>query len=384
MQPPRHPPIRTGIAGVNAARKSASSASAVNSARYRSLRPWQAGGVSVRRAVLAGASGFLGPPLADDLASRGYEVVRVGRRGPDVRWQDRSKLEAAVDGADLVLNLAGRSVGCRYTDAHRNEIYRSRIDTTTALHEAVSRAGRPPRLWLNASTATIYRHATDRPQSEAGGEIGQGFSVDVARGWERAFLTGALPHTRRVALRMAIVLGDGPALHKLATAARLGLGGPQLDGWWFPHRRYRGIGPDPTGPVVWHGHDTRGRLDAAGDQKFSWIHLEDLVAAVRFLDEHDEIAGPVNLAAPHPSTNRELMAALRAAVGARVGVPAPRWLLELGMVALRQESELVLKSRWVVPGTLLEAGFGFTWPDLAPAVQDLLASPGRSTNRRAA
>ena len=230
-------------------------------------------------------------------------------------------------------------------------------------------------LWLNASTATIYRHATDRPQSEDDGEIGEGFSVDVARNWERVFFAGDLPQTRRVALRMAIVLGDGPALRKLTTAARLGMGGPQQDGWWFPHRRYRGIGPDPSGPVVWHRHDTRH-----GDQKFSWIHVDDLLRAVTFLDAHDQLSGPVNLAAPGTSTNRELMAALRVAVRAPFGLPAPRWLLEPGMLVLRQESELVLKSRWVVPTRLVDAGFEFRWPELGPAVTDLVR--GRGDARR--
>lgn len=331
---------------------------------------WHAQPVGTPRAVLAGASGFIGPRLAEDLVRRGYEVVRVGRRGPDVSWGDEVGLQAAVDGAELVVNLAGKSVGCRYGDANRAEIYRSRVATTEALHTAVVAADRPPRLWMNASTATIYRHAVDRPQTEDDGEIGEGFSVDVARGWERAFFAGDLPRTRRVALRMAIVLGDGPALNKLLTAARLGMGGPQQDGWWFPHRRYRGIGPDPTGPTVWHQHDTRH-----GEQKFSWIHLDDLVRAVTFLDEDDRLEGPVNLAAPGTSTNRELMATLRGAVGARLGLPAPRWLLEPGMVVLRQESELVLKSRWVVPTHLLDAGFEFRWPVLGPAVSDLVGAP---------
>ncbi|WP_091080210.1 epimerase [Microlunatus sagamiharensis] len=319
------------------------------------------------RAVLAGGSGLVGVRLDEDLRARGYDVVHVGRRGPDVRWDEPEALDAAVDGADLVVNLAGRSVGCRYTDAHRDEIYASRIDTTRALHQAVRRAADPPRLWMNASTATIYRHSTDRPQTEDDGELGEGFSVDVARDWERAFLDGDLPGTRRVALRMAIVLGDGPALNKLLTAARCGIGGAQRDGWWFPHRRYRGIGPTPTGPTVWHRHHDTAR----GSQRFSWIHLEDLVAAVAFLDEHAEIDGPVNLAAPGTSTNAALMAALRRAARAPFGLPAPRWFLEVGMVVLRQESELVLKSRWAVPKRLLDAGFAFRWTELEPAVADL-------------
>jgi len=161
------------------------------------------------------------------------------------------------------VNLAGRSVGCRYTDAHRNEIYASRVDTTRALGEAAGRAEHPPRLWLNASTATIYRHATDRPQTEDDGELGEGFSVDVARDWEGAFFAGELPRTRRVALRMAIVLGDGPALNKLLTAARSGMRGPQQDGWWWPHRRYRGSGRPRRGRRCGVGTTTPGRATSA-------------------------------------------------------------------------------------------------------------------------
>lgn len=330
--------------------------------------------MSAPRAVLAGASGFIGTRLSEDLGSRGYDVRLVGRHGPDVRWGDRAGLTEAVDGAAVLINLAGRSVGCRYHDKNRQEIYDSRVETTTQLHQAVSAATEPPPVWMNASTATIYRHALDRPQTDlaptaGGGEIGDGFSVDVARNWERTFFAGDLPGVRRVALRMAIVLGDGPALTKLATAARFGLGGPQLDGRWLPHRRYRGIGPDPSGPDVWRRHIP---CAPRGDQKFSWIHLEDLIAVVHFILDHPELDGPVNVAAPGTATNRRLMAALRRAVHAPIGLPAPRWLLEPGMIVLGQESELVLKSRWVVPTRLIESGFRFDWPELEPAVADLV------------
>ncbi|MCK9795910.1 DUF1731 domain-containing protein [Isoptericola sp. 4D.3] len=316
-----------------------------------------------RRAVVAGWSGFLGTALAADLARRGYDVARVGRQGPDARWGDGAALDRLVDGADLLVNLAGKSVGCRYTDANRDEILRSRVATTRRLHDAVSRAARPPRLWLNASTATIYRYALDRPQTEDDGEPGSGFSVDVARAWEAALFAGDLPGTRRVALRMAIVLG-GPASDQLARVARLGLGGPQLDGRWLPHRRYRGIGEHPTGGAA-PAHRSRGR------QRFSWIHVDDVLRAARFVDDAG-LAGPVNLAAPHPVDNRTLMAELRRAVGAPVGLPAPRWLLEPAMWALRNESELLLKSRWVLPARLRDAGFTFRWPDLAPALDDVV------------
>lgn len=314
------------------------------------------------RAVVAGWNGFLGHRLVADLTERGYDVVRLGRAGPDARWGDPAAVAAAVDGADLVVNLAGKSVGCRYTEANRDEILRSRVDTTRALHEAIEGSSAPPRLWLNASTATIYRYAADRPQTESDGELGTGFSVDVARSWERELFAGDLPGTRRVALRMAIVLG-GPASDLLARIARLGVGGPQHDGWWFPHRRYRGIGDEPTGgPVPVHR--------SGGRQKFSWIHVDDVLAAIRFLEDHEELAGPVNLSAPRPSDNRTLMAELRRAVGMPVGIPAPRWLLEPALWALRNESELVLKSRWVLPERLTAAGFDFAWPELGPAIDD--------------
>ncbi|MFE5310781.1 epimerase [Isoptericola sp. NPDC056605] len=315
-----------------------------------------------RRAVVAGWNGFIGHRLVADLSERGYDVVRVGRTGPDARWDDPSALARAVDDADLVVNLAGKSVGCRYTEANRDEILRSRVATTRALRASIEAAATPPRLWLNASTATIYRYATDRPQTESDGELGTGFSVDVARSWERELFAGDLPGTRRVALRMAIVLG-GPASDLLARIARLGVGGPQHDGWWFQHRRYRGIGDEPTGgPVPIHR--------SGGRQRFSWIHVDDVLAAIRFLDAHDELTGPVNLSAPHPSDNRTLMAELRRAVGTPVGIPTPRWLLEPALWALRNESELVLKSRWVLPETLSAAGFDFVWPDMGPAIDD--------------
>lgn len=313
--------------------------------------------------MVAGASGFVGTALSRALGDDGFEVRTIGRAGADVRWDDDAAIDAAVDGAALLVNLAGKSVNCRYTDRNRDEILRSRVQTTRRLRRAVADAVTPPPLWLNAGTATIYRYALDRPQTETDGELGEGFSVDVARTWEKEFFAGDLPGTRRVALRMAIVLGDGPATRTLMRLARVGLGGPQHDGWWFPHGRYRGIGPEPTGAARAPWHRSRGR------QRFSWIHIEDVIGAVRFLAQHPEIEGPVNLAAPHPSDNRTLMATLRRVVGAPVGLPAWRFMLEPAMWALRTEPELVLKSRWVLPGVLADAGFRFSYPDLEPALR---------------
>lgn len=315
-------------------------------------------------AVVAGASGFIGRTLVGALAADGYDVRTIGRDGP-VTWSDAEAIAAAVDGADLLVNLAGKSVNCRYTDANRDEILRSRVDTTRALRAAVAAASTPPRVWMNASTATIYRHSLSQPNTEHDGVLGEGFSVDVATNWEREFFAGDLSGTRRVALRMAIVLGDGPATNLLLRLARLGLGGPQIDTWWPAARRYRGIGPAPTGQDRAGWHRTRGR------QKFSWVHIDDVIGAIRFVRDYDDIAGPVNVASPSASDNRTLMRELRRVVGAPVGLPAHRWMLEPAMLVLRTEPELVLKSRWVLPQTLLGAGYRFAHTDLPAALRAL-------------
>lgn len=312
-------------------------------------------------AVVGGASGFVGREVARALAADGYEVRCVGRR-ESVTWDDAEAITAAVEGADLIVNLAGKSVNCRYNDANRQQILDSRVATTRALRLAVQRATQPPRLWLNASTATIYRHEMERANTEADGVLGEGFSVDVARNWERELFTGTLPGTRRVALRMAIVLGDGPAPNTLRRLARCGLGGPQIDGPWLPHRRYRGIGVDPSGGVWSSWHRTRGR------QKFSWVHIDDVVGAIRFLRGAEHISGPVNIASPNPTDNRSLMRALRHEAGMPVGLPAWRWMLEPAMWVLRTEPELILKSRWVLPGVLEDAGYSFIRATLSDAI----------------
>lgn len=192
---------------------------------------------------------------------------------------------------------------------------------------------------INSSTATIYRHAEDRPMTEEIGDIGSGFSVEVAKAWEEAFFAFKLPVTRQIALRIAIVLDDGGVMAPLRNLVRFGLGGAQ----------------------------------GSGRQQFSWIHLEDLFQIVRFLQEHPELDGVFNASAPHPVTNRELMASLRGAMGVPVGLPAPRWLLELGARLIRTETELVLKSRWVLPERLQRAGFHFHYDTLDKALHEIIA-----------
>ncbi|HWK19213.1 MAG TPA: DUF1731 domain-containing protein [Microbacteriaceae bacterium] len=313
------------------------------------------------KVIVAGASGFMGAALVDALRADGDQVVTVGRGDDaDVRWTDPAGLADAVDGAELVVNLAGRSVNCRYTKRNREAILSSRVHTTEAIGAAIAAAAAPPTLWINASTATIYRHAETAPQTEADGEIDpQTFSERVAVAWEQALADAATPRTRRIALRTTIVLGRGGALPVLLRLAKLGLGGPHHDGWWpaWPWRRAAGT--------------HLPRRSRGGRQKFSWIHLDDYVDVVRFLRAHPEIDGPINLATPEATDDRGLMRAVRRAVGARIGLPTYRWMLELGGVALRTEAELVIKSRWVIPQRLIDAGYEFRYTDIDDAVRSI-------------
>lgn len=313
------------------------------------------------RVVIAGASGFIGGYLVARYRAAGLEVRTIGRgASADASWEDQAAVAALVDGCDVLVNLAGRSVNCRYTPGNRAEIVRSRVETTAALRSAVESAASPPRVWFNSSTATIYRHAEDRPMTERDGELGSGFSVDVARAWEGEFFSGHLPATRRVALRIAIVLGDGSVMRPLVRLARFGLGGPQLDGRWPATRARRAAGTH---------HEFRAR---GGLQRFSWVHIADVAGIIDFLAGRPDLDGVVNVSAPNPTDNRTLMRTIRRLVGAPFGVPAWRWMLEPASAVIRTETELVLKSRWVLPERLLDAGYEFEYPDLEPALRSIL------------
>lgn len=292
----------------------------------------------LRSAVIAGASGYIGRHVRAHLEAAGVTVRTIGRgRSNDATWSDPASLERVLDGADLLVNLAGRSVSCRYSKRNADEIFRSRVKTTAALGRALGRVASPPTLWINASTGTIYRDARDRPMDETDGEIGSGFSVEVARAWERE-LWDAPTDVRKIALRMTIVLGaGGGAVNPFINLARMGFGGRMGD----------------------------------GAQRFSWIHVEDVARAVVHLYEHREIAGPVNLAAPEVVTNEELMARVRRSMGRRWGIPEPRWLLEAGARIIRTEAELVLKSRWVDARVLTASGFVFAYPMLDGALRQI-------------
>lgn len=314
--------------------------------------------MSTGRVVIGGSSGFMGQYLLPRLRDAGREVVTISRSNADIAWSEQAAIDRAVDGASLVIGLAGKSVNCRYTPENRAEIFRSRLDTTAALSRAIARAENPPPLWVNSSTATIYRHAEDRPMTESTGEIGTGFSVEVAKAWEKALFADDLPATRRVALRSTIVLGHGGVLGPLKNLARLGLGGAQHDGRWPVSKARRAAGT---------GHFPGAKR---GRQRFSWVHVEDVARIIEFLEEHPELDGPVNAASPNPVGNATFMATVREVLGARIGPPMPRWMLELGAIGIRTETELILKSRWVLPEKLTAAGFEFRYPKLEAALRE--------------
>lgn len=288
--------------------------------------------------VIAGGTGFVGKYLNAKFLSLGYEVQIIAR-SQGISWDDKSAIIQALEHADLLINLAGKSVNCRYNEKNKAAIFSSRTKTTKILGEAVLACQNPPKLWINSSTATIYRHAEDRPMPEKNGEIGSGFSVEVAKLWEKTFFDFDLPDTRQVALRMAIVLGsDGGVMVPFKNLVRFGLGGRQGN----------------------------------GKQKFSWIHIEDLFRMIRFLQDNPHLKGVYNCASPNPVDNDSLMRILRKEMNAKIGLPSPAWLLKLGAIFIGTETELVLKSRWVIPEKLLEAGFQFKFITLTEAIKNIL------------
>ena len=239
----------------------------------------------------------------------------------------------------MLINLAGKSVDCRYNEKNKKEIYDSRINTTKELGNAIFKCKQPPVLWINSSTATIYRHAEDKAMTESNGEIGSGFSVDIATAWEKCFFDFALKNTRQVALRMAIVLGkEGGVVHPLKNLVKFGLGGKSGN----------------------------------GNQMFSWIHLEDVFRIIQFVWENKNINGVINTAAPNPETNSRFMKKFRKYMNRQFGLSTPKWLLEIGAVIIKTETELILKSRWVIPERLLNAGFQFKYATLDETLFDIL------------
>ncbi len=313
--------------------------------------------------VIPGGTGQVGTILNRALTAAGHDVVVLTRRPArdrEVRWDGETLGPWAeeIDGADIVINLAGRSVNCRYTAANLRAMMDSRVRSARVVGEAIAAAVRPPRVWLQMSTATVYSHRFDAPNDEATGVLGGtevdvpgywAYSVEIAKAWERAQERAETPYTRKVAMRAAMVMSPdrGGVFDVLLRLARLGLGGPV----------------------------------AGGAQYVSWIHDRDFVRAVEFVADRDDLAGPVNFAAPVPVPQRTFMRVLRTAWGVPVGLPATRWMAELGAFALRSDTELLLKSRRVVPGRLLEAGFAFDYAQWPEAADDLVRRVRGPRNR---
>jgi len=307
------------------------------------------------KVILPGGSGQVGTSLSRHFHAKGHEVVVLSRKPWSAPWRvrywDNRRLgdwASEFDGADVVINLTGYTVNCRYTEANRRRIMDSRTISTRTIGEAIAAASRPPRVWLQSSTATIYAHRYDFPNDEITGILGGDepdapdtwrFSIEVARAWEKACHDAVTPRTRKVLMRSAMTMTPDPGgiFATLLGLVRRGLGG------------------------------TCG----AGRQYVSWIHERDFLRAVEWLIAREDLTGPVNLASPLPLPNAEFMRVLRQAWGTRIGLPATKWMLEIGARVLKTETELILKSRRVVPTRLLESGFKFDLPNWPAAAEDL-------------
>lgn len=317
-----------------------------------------------------------------------FHTLANGKDGYNVtywRWDGRSVEKhwaRELEDSDIVINLAGKTVNCRYTEANKEEILQSRLQATAVIGEAIRQCTRPPRLWINAASATIYRNEYEQANDEQSGRISlkrsdnmpytlpdrirqalkkcwyrlkygrhsgridqlsQDFSVEVCLAWENALLEQRTPFTRKIALRSAITFGVGGVMVPYYRLLKFGLGGKQGN----------------------------------GRQKYSWIHEEDLAGIIEFLFEHKELEGVFNAAAPEVVTNQELMKKLRELTGTSIGLPATTWMLEAGALLIGTETELILKSRWVKPGRLLKEGFRFKYPSLESALKNVLQQTAR-------
>lgn len=313
-----------------------------------------------KKIIIAGGSGFIGEAMSNYFGKENsiviltratsntmnnrnhYKVVSQDnfQNVRYIKWDGKTAgtWVAEIENADIIINLAGKTVNCRYNAKNRNEILSSRVDSTHVIGEAIRQCKSPPSLWINASSATIYRHATDRPQDEFTGEYHDDFSVQVCKKWEAAFFAEETSATRKIALRMAITLGSGGVLIPYFNLLKFGLGGRQGN----------------------------------GNQMYSWVHITDTCRMIEWIESHPELSGIYNCCSPNPVTNRVFMATIRKATSHRFGLPAPEWLLKIGAPIIGTETELVLKSRWVVPTKISKSGFRFSFPDLDTALDDII------------
>lgn len=315
--------------------------------------------------ILAGGTGFIGQEMIRYFGKENRLIVLTRqlketknnrnhydlltqndlRQVDFVKWDGKKPGEwsALLEGSDLIINLAGKTVNCRYNEKNKREILDSRVNAVKAIGAAIQQCVNPPKCWINASSATIYRHATDRPQDEYTGEFHDDFSVNVCKAWEESLFEQLTPHTRKVALRMAITLGTGGVLIPYFNLLKFGLGGKQGN----------------------------------GKQMFSWVHIEDTCRMIKWIVDHENIQGVYNCCSPDPVPNKEFMSTLRKTTGHTVGLPAFTWMLAVGAPLIGTETELVLKSRWVVPTKIKETGFVFKYPLLKDAFKDIISKVPR-------
>ncbi len=292
--------------------------------------------------IITAANGFMGEALVNYF-SKAHEVVAIVRKSMAFEnaktciWDGKNIGDWAdeIDGADVLINLAGKSVNCRYNEVTKSAIYASRLESTTILGKAIEVCKKPPKLWVNAASATIYRHSLNDPMTEVTGEIGTGFSVDVCQKWEKSFFDFQLKDTRQVALRTAIVLGkNGGVMIPFKRLTQLGFGGEMGD----------------------------------GQQQFSWIHIDDVCRSIEFIIENESLNGAINVSSPNPVRNNIFMLALRQRYNRFAVIPSPVWLLNLGAKMIKTETELILKSRFVLPEKLEQAGFKWKFPKIEDAL----------------
>ncbi len=319
--------------------------------------------------VIAGGSGFIGESLIKYFGNENKLIILS--RNADNSQNNRNRFSLLsepelknviychwdgktlgdwykqLEDTDILINLSGKSVNCRYTEKNKTDILNSRVDSTKILGEAIAKTKNPPKLWINASSATIYRHSTDKPQDEFTGEIENDFSVQVCKAWENTFYNQATPFTRKIALRMAITLGAGGIMIPYFNLLKFGLGGKQGN----------------------------------GKQMYSWVHIEDSCRMIEWFYEHHELEGTFNCASPYPVHNKEFMKTLRTISHTTFGLPAMKWMLQIGALLIGTETELVLKSRWVVPTRILETGFQFKYPLLSDALAEVFNNTPKNLYR---
>lgn len=300
----------------------------------------------MKRVILAGGSGFVGHALAPVLVANGYQVVVLGRGAAHrkdhveyLQWDGKTPggWASSLDAAEAVVNLTGKNINCRHTPENRREIIRSRVDSVRVLGEAIGQSATPPKVFVQTSGVGFYGD-TGHQVADEDAPLGIDFPAEVCRQWEGAFNALDLPKTRKIILRLAVVLGrEGGALPLLEKLTRWFLGGAVGDGRQF----------------------------------LSWVHIADAVRMFVSAIEQEDLTGVFNATAPVPVTNREFMSELRRALHRPWSPPVPPPMARAGAWLMGSDGDLALLSSRCVPRRLLEHGFQFQFPTLRDAFANL-------------